>query len=230
MKIVELSALAESVGADAVAALAVLPEAEQRRIADVVGRLAEAQAGTPLWIFGYGSLMWRPGFPVTSSHLVRIYGFHRALCVWSWYHRGTPRHPGLVLGLDRGGMCTGRAFQVPTAAQKATIAYLCIREMVTPAYLPRHVAARPLQNGQVAPDGMAQCLTFIVDRRHPQYAGKLSSDIAADVVAGAIGASGDNDAYLYETLACLDHFGIAAADLQAIGAHLKGAQLQGSQS
>src|SRR5260370_33351035 len=87
-----------------------------------------------LWVFGYGSLMWRPGFSYLERVLARLYGAHRALCVLSHVHRGTPERPGLVLGLDRGGTCRGIAYRTAAKHRGATVAYLRAREQVTAGY------------------------------------------------------------------------------------------------
>ena len=122
-----------------------------------------------LWVFGYGSLMWRPGFDVLERVPARLIGLHRALCVFSFVHRGTPEKPGLVLGLDRGGMCRGIAFRVAAAKREKTIAYLRGREQVTSVYLEtmRRIELEDEARRQV------RALTYIVDRGHVQYAGRL---------------------------------------------------------
>ncbi len=155
-----------------------------------------------LWVFGYGSLMWRPGFAYAERQAARLYGYHRALCVWSWVHRGSERRPGLVLGLDRGGSCIGRAFRVARAERHAVAAYLVAREMVTPVYRPMlhtvHLAGRTVA-----------ALSFTIDRANPQYAGKLDLETAAAVVRRARGIAGWNTEYLANTVAQLDQLGIA---------------------
>jgi cation transport protein ChaC len=146
-----------------------------------------------LWIFGYGSLMWRPGFDFAERRLARLRGYHRALCVYSHVHRGTPERPGLVLGLDRGGSCRGAAFRVEAAKEQATIAYLRAREQVTSVYAERRVAIE-LDDGR-----RVSALTYIVDRSHAQYAGKLPFEAILEHVSGGVGQSGDNPAYIANT-------------------------------
>src|SRR5579863_1684469 len=97
---------------------------------------------TDLWVFGYGSLVWRPGFTFTDRQVATVRGYHRALCVYSHVHRGTPERPGLVLGLDRGGSCRGMAFRVAANHAEETIAYLRAREQVTSVYKELHLQAR----------------------------------------------------------------------------------------
>src|SRR5207253_9693294 len=123
-----------------------------------------------LWVFGYGSLMWRPGFEFIERIPARLIGEHRALCVYSFVHRGTPEKPGLVLGLDRGGACRGVAFRVAGKNRDSTIAYLREREQVSSVY--REVTRSLwLEND---PRQRVSALAYVVDRSHVQYAGRLS--------------------------------------------------------
>jgi len=154
------------------------------------------------WVFGYGSLIWRPGFAHTETRRARLYGFRRALCVRSFVHRGTPERPGLVLGLDRGGACVGLAFRVPGALKDEVMAYLRARELVTSVYRERILPVR-LDGGGVVP-----ALAYAVDRTHPQYAGKLSAGHAAEIVRHASGQSGRNDEYVLNTVQHLAALGI----------------------
>ena len=146
------------------------------------------------WVFGYGSLIWRPGFAHTETNRARLHGFRRALCVYSWVHRGTEKRPGLVLGLDRGGSCIGLAFRVPGELRDEVVAYLRERELVTNVYLERTLSIR-LDSGETV-----QALCYIVDRAHPQYAGGLDEAEAAAVVTGAVGQSGVNEDYVRNTV------------------------------
>jgi len=154
------------------------------------------------WVFGYGSLMWNPGFEFAERSQALIYGYRRSLCVRSWVHRGTEQNPGLVLGLDRGGSCRGMAFSVAPENWDEVIEYLRERELVTNVYLERRV---PL----LLTDGRAvKAVTYVVDRSHRQYAGALDALDAARVVDQAEGRSGPNDAYVFNTLAHLKEMGI----------------------
>src|SRR5215468_4131183 len=119
-----------------------------------------------LWVFGYGSLMWRPGFEFTERVPARLIGEHRALCVYSFVHRGTPERPGLVLGLDHGGTCRGVAYRAKGRARAATLAYLREREQVTNVYVER---VRPVILADHA-ERRVPAVCYMVDRSHPQYA------------------------------------------------------------
>ena len=153
------------------------------------------------WVFGYGSLMWNPGFPHLEVRTARLHGYHRSLCVWSWLYRGTRASPGLVLGLDRGGSCLGRAYRVANDERVEVLDYLYARELPTPAYLP------VLRRVHLDDGRRVSALTFIVDRCNPQYAGKISPEEAAAVVRKACGMSGANDEYVTNTAAHLEALG-----------------------
>jgi glutathione-specific gamma-glutamylcyclotransferase len=156
-----------------------------------------------LWVFGYGSLMWRPGFAFTEHGLARVRGYHRALCVYSHVHRGTPEQPGLVLGLDRGGSCRGIVFRVSAEHRDATIAYLRAREQVTSVYKETYL------NTQLDDGRSVTALSYIVDRNHIQYAGELAREDVARFVAQGQGVSGANPDYVRATQAHLAELGIA---------------------
>jgi cation transport protein ChaC len=171
-----------------------------------------------LWVFGYGSLMWRPGFDYVERVPARLIGLHRALCVYSFVHRGTPERPGLVLGLDRGGMCRGIAFRVAAKAREKTIDYLRAREQVTTVYLEttRRIELEEAARRQV------RALCFIVDRSHVQYAGRLSIAECVHHVRQGHGSSGNNRDYVLETVQALEALGYRESGLHSIAARLKG--------
>jgi cation transport protein ChaC len=159
-------------------------------------------ASEDLWVFGYGSLMWRPGFPFAERRPARLHGYHRSLCVLSHVHRGTPEKPGLVLGLDRGGRCHGVAFRVLAQEADATIAYLREREQVTSVYVERRLPVR-LDDGREV-----QALAYAVDRRHRQYAGRLPPEELLRYVSQGQGISGANPDYVRSTYEHLLEMGV----------------------
>jgi len=163
-----------------------------------------------LWVFGYGSLMWRPGFPYLERRHAHLYGYHRSLCIFSHVHRGTPEHPGLVLGLDRGGRCHGVAFRVAPEEVDATVRYLREREQATAVYLERRLNVR-LDDGR-----NVTALAYVADRRHAQYAGKLSFDDVLTLVRQGQGVSGLNPDYVRSTHEHLLGMGIVDPLLQRI--------------
>ncbi|SHO64466.1 cation transport protein ChaC [Pseudoxanthobacter soli DSM 19599] len=168
-----------------------------------------------LWVFGYGSLMWRPGFAFESVAVARLGGFHRSLCVFSHVHRGTPAQPGLVLGLDRGGSCIGRAFRVAPERRAETVDYLREREQATAVYLERHVPLR-LQDGT-----RVTALVYVADRRHPQYAGVLALEEQLRLVRQGAGISGHNRDYVLSTVASLADLGIRDPHLSWLADRLR---------
>ena len=163
-----------------------------------------------LWVFGYGSLMWRPGFDFEERTLATVRGYRRALCVYSHFHRGTPDKPGLVLGLDRGGSCKGVAFRVRAEAVTETLAYLRAREQVTMVYRERRLGAT-LADGQ-----LIQTVAYVVDRTHVQYAGALDLAALERFVTQGVGVSGANPDYVRATYEHMLQLGIADATLGAL--------------
>ncbi|MDQ0357608.1 cation transport protein ChaC [Rhodoplanes tepidamans] len=178
-------------------------------------------ADEDLWVFGYGSLMWRPGFAFVERVPARLVGLHRALCVFSFVHRGTPEKPGLVLGLDRGGTCRGIAFRVARAERAATLAYLRAREQVTHVYLE---TLRPIVlldgGGPAAAQRRVRALVYVVDRSHPQYAGRLDLEQQLRLVRQGHGQSGPNRDYVVATVRELEAQGCRDAQLHAIARRL----------
>jgi cation transport protein ChaC len=174
-----------------------------------------------LWVFGYGSLMWRPDFPHVERRPARLAGAHRALCVYSWVHRGTPERPGLVLGLDRGGTCRGVAFRVAAEDWDAVLANLRLREQVTAVYLER------MREIRFADGAAARALTYLVDRSSGQYAGKLDEDQQFRLIAHARGRSGENRDYVINTAAHLVALGIPDARLDRLARRLSAVEPEG---
>ena len=160
-------------------------------------------AETDLWIFGYGSLMWRPGFDFEERTLATVRGYRRALCVYSHVHRGTPERPGLVLGLDRGGSCKGVAFRVAAERADDVVAYLRSREQVTMVY--REIRART----NLADGREVTALSYAVDRTHPQYAGALQLPMLERFVSQGTGVSGANPDYVRNTYEHMRELGIS---------------------
>lgn len=164
------------------------------------------------WVFGYGSLIWRPGFEFVSSQSAYLCGYHRSLCVYSHNYRGTPKNPGLVFGLVPGGCCEGRAFEVSPAIWPKVLDYL--RERETDVYHELHNGVR-LANGQ-----MVNALIFVADDRHAQYAGRLEKQKQLDIVREANGNIGTNIDYVLNTLDHLNELGIDDAYLSGLGKDL----------
>jgi glutathione-specific gamma-glutamylcyclotransferase len=171
-----------------------------------------ASTGNDLWVFGYGSLMWRPGFAFVERSPARLDGYHRCFCITSTHHRGSPERPGLVLGLDRGGMCEGVAYRVAALAADAVHDYLRVRELVNGVY--REALAPVALHDGTGRGVMA--LAYIVERAHPSYAGALSLAHQAFMIRGARGLSGDNLDYLINTVRHLQTSGIRERALERL--------------
>jgi cation transport protein ChaC len=154
------------------------------------------------WVFGYGSLMWRPGFAFVERRRALLHGRRRAFCIYSVHHRGTYERPGLVLGLAPGGATRGCAYRIAEADWPATYAYLREREQPTETY---YEAERELR---LAGGGPVRALVFLSDPHHPQWAGDLSLDEQARLIAGATGLSGRNVDYLRDLVEHLREVGV----------------------
>jgi len=157
-------------------------------------------ASSDFWVFGYGSLMWRPGFDFVEQVPARLIGEHRALCVYSFDHRGTPEKPGLVLGLDRGGACRGIAFRVAASRREATIAYLREREQTTHVYREVMRSVWLENEARLRVSAMA----YVVDRGHVQYAGRLTLTEQVRYVRQGHGRSGNNRDYVLSTVKSIE--------------------------
>jgi len=174
--------------------------------------------GGNLWVFAYGSLMWRPDFDYLERRPARLIGAHRCLCVYSFVHRGTPEKPGLVLGLDRGGNCRGIAYRVAAANRAATIAYLRSREQVTMVY--REVMRAVWLDDD--PQQRVSALCYLVDRGHEQYAGRLKLDQQFHFVRQGHGRSGNNREYVLAAVKEIEAQGYRDAKLHLLAERLKG--------
>ena len=173
-----------------------------------------------LWIFGYGSLMWRPGFEFVEAVPARIEGWRRGFFIYSTHHRGTHERPGLVLALDRGGSCRGVAFRVAPDRRIATLAYLREREQVNGVYREQRIEAR-LEDGS---GRRVEAIAYVVERGHPSYAGRLPLRHQIGLIRSAAGISGPNLHYLSSTVRRLDELGICENELRRLlalaGPHL----------
>ena len=162
-----------------------------------------------MWVFGYGSLLWNPGFDYAQSQLATLAGYHRSFCMRSIHHRGTPEAPGLVLALDeqRGALCHGMAFQVPAAAQQQTLHYLRERELVSSAYL------ETVQPVRLSDGRMVDAVTYIIDPDHDQYCGDLPLEEQAHIITHAVGGRGPNTEYLFNSAGHVADLGIVDEEL-----------------
>lgn len=172
-----------------------------------------------LWVFGYGSLLWNPGFPVAETRVARLHGWHRSFCMSSIHHRGTPERPGLVLALDaaEGAHCDGLGFRVEARYAAQTIGYLRERELISSAYVETRLSIVFRDCGR----RQDNVLTYVIDPEHVQYRGDLDLEAQARIIATAVGGRGPNDEYLYNTAAHLAELGLADSDLDWLAARVR---------
>lgn len=172
----------------------------------------QLRADHDLWIFGYGSLMWRPEFPYEENVRATVAGYHRDFCVASTHHRGTEARPGLVLGLDRGRACVGVAYRVAAAHAPAVLAYLRERELIYGVYRETRMPARLADGSHREVDVLA----YIVEPRHPSYMGRLPLRQRVVLIRGARGLSGTNLDYLINTVRHLRELAISEPALDRL--------------
>jgi cation transport protein ChaC len=162
-----------------------------------------------IWVFGYGSLLWKPGFEFVEKRPALLYGYHRSFCIYSDYYRGTADNLGLVLGLDRGGSCQGLAFRLAPDAAHGILDYLWDREMITSVYDLRVMVAH-------TDVGSVRCRTFVANRMHEEYAGRLPQDEIVRMIRRGVGVTGSNREYLENTVGHLDALGIGDGPLHRL--------------
>lgn len=175
-------------------------------------------SGGDLWIFAYGSLMWRPDFVYAERYAARLDGWHRRFCILSRHYRGSAVHPGLLLGLDRGGSCEGMAFKVAPSDAAGVLAYLRVREQISGVY---REARRPIKlqgAGVQIQSAIRMAVVFLAEPAHPSFSARLPVPLQARIIASAKGTTGSNLEYLAQTLEALQPLGIRERELERIAA------------
>jgi cation transport protein ChaC len=185
--------------------------------ASVAQVLDGACPGADVWVFAYGSLIWNPLFHYAERRRATLRGFHRRFCLWSTMGRGSPEHPGLVLGLDNGGACCGLAYRLPADQALAELQLLWRREMVVGSYVPRwaRVETAPGAGDHACVEEL-RALAFVVNHAHPNYAGRLAFETVAQALACARGHLGTSAEYLFHTVEALDAHGLKDAHLERL--------------
>jgi cation transport protein ChaC len=175
----------------------------------------QSERGQDRWVFGYGSLMWRPGFAYVERDAGVLHGRRRAFCIYSVHHRGVPERPGLVLGLAPGGATRGMAYRVAEADWAEAHAYLIEREQPTETYVEAWAHLRLADGRRV------KALTFLSDMTHPQWAGRLDFEQQARLIAGSRGLSGRNIDYLRDLVRHLRHDGVRDRGMERLLARVE---------
>jgi cation transport protein ChaC len=162
--------------------------------------LAELPTGAPLWLFGYGSLMWNPAAHVAETRPALLRGWRREFCLWSPLGRGTPQRPGLTLALLPGGSCRGLALKLAPELVESESEVIWRREMLSGAYRPRWVTLG-------AEAGPMRAVTFVANISHPGVARALPFETVVEVLASAEGRIGRCRDYLAQLVRELDAIG-----------------------
>ena len=165
-----------------------------------------------LWIFGYGSLIWRPDFDFAEQRPARVHGWHRALKMWSRINRGTPERPGLVFGMLSGGCCRGMVFRVEQEHARQVLINLWQREMAMAVYDPRWLSCQ-------TSEGPVRALAFTLSRKSPSHTGELSAAEYQRIFAQARGIYGSTHDYARATYDELRRMGIHDRALGRLLAH-----------
>ena len=188
---------------------------EFERQASLEAALAHWNEEQDVWIFGYGSLIWRPEFEFVESRLARLDQHHRALCLWSRINRGTPEVPGLVFGLERGGDgCSGMVFRIPSHLVRETFSTVWVREMSTGAYHPNWLDCETEQ-------GKVSALTFVINQQASSYVPEPHPDELVDIVHRAQGIYGSCYDYVMQTAVALKQAGICDQRLSTLAERLE---------
>jgi cation transport protein ChaC len=183
-------------------------EAQMR--ASLAASLARWDGRSPLWVFGYGSLIWKPEFEFEARQPARIHGYHRRLCLRSVSYRGTHDCPGVVAGLDRGGSCLGMAYRIGASEVPRVFRELWEREMFLGSYRPTWVRAQLLRGARV------EALAFVVRRDAFNYGGRLADAELVEILARACGSKGSSLEYLQRTVAALHEAGLRDPHLERL--------------
>ncbi|MCJ2017500.1 gamma-glutamylcyclotransferase [Methylobacterium sp. E-065] len=189
-------------------ALAVLSDAE---LGPGLDAIVDGRAGSAVWVFAYGSLMWNPEFPVAERRIGTVRGFHRRFCLLQRRFRGTPERPGFVLALDRGGLCRGVAFRLPDSEIREALTPVWRREMRGRGYVARWLPV-------ATEEGTVSALTFLANRASDRYAGRLSDPEIAEKIAVACGHKGPSAEYLFRTVEACERLGIRDRHLWSLQA------------
>lgn len=176
--------------------------------------ILEGHGGGDLWVFAYGSLIWNPAFHFAECRRGRLFGYHRRFCLRTHLGRGTRENPGLVLGLEAGGSCTGLAYRIAEAAIEEETWVLWRREMVVGSYLPRWVSVQGAGPARRA-------VSFVMNKAHRNYAGRLGQGEVARTLATAEGFLGRSSDYLFEILSGLETHGLQDRRLAAIAREVR---------
>jgi len=194
----------------------------EQQAASFAAALAQWDGASPVWLFGYGSLIWNPEVTYDRRFAARVHGYHRRLCLWSRVNRGTLECPGLVAGLDRGGSCAGVVYRLPAATARAELERLWDREMFMGSYAPRWLDCRLDNAAEDRPHegSLVSALAFVVRRDATNYTGKLSeAQILAVFARGSCGRYGTSLDYLIRTVAALREHGLRDPHLERLARH-----------